>query len=265
MDNTFRRGDPLSELLPPPQSVRVPLDTLISDGPDKMDEEQTKRNTNSDIALNDPSTDDVIDDPSFSYEGYQVVRGEYFAHINEPSITISDYKISFNSACIKKAPSVEYVQVLVNSEKKNLVIRPCGDDVKDSFSWRTAKCKPKQITCRVFFALVVNLMNWNSDYRYKIIGKQIKSQGEYIFVFDLTSTEIYQRQNVCDENGNEKRKTMQRPVYPDDWKDQFGLPVDVHRKALQINIFDGYAVFGIKENKHNPGVLADSPVKGEEV
>lgn len=37
---------------------------------------------------------EVIDDDSFSYDGYQVVRGEFFAHIYEPSFTFNNYKVS---------------------------------------------------------------------------------------------------------------------------------------------------------------------------
>ena len=53
---------------------------------------------------------EVIDDDSFSYDGYQVVRGEFFAHIYEPSFTFNNYKVSVNTACIKKLPDVEYVK-----------------------------------------------------------------------------------------------------------------------------------------------------------
>lgn len=61
---------------------------------------------------------EVIDDDSFSYDGYQVVRGEFFAHIYEPSFTFNNYKVSVNTACIKKLPDVEYVQILVNPIEK---------------------------------------------------------------------------------------------------------------------------------------------------
>lgn len=53
---------------------------------------------------------EVIDDDSFSYDGYQVVRGEFFAHIYEPSFTFNNYKVSVNTACIKKLPDgINYV------------------------------------------------------------------------------------------------------------------------------------------------------------
>ena len=43
---------------------------------------------------------DIHSDTPFSYEGYQVVRGEFFAHLFEPSVTLNDEKVSVNSACI---------------------------------------------------------------------------------------------------------------------------------------------------------------------
>ena len=58
---------------------------------------------------------DVIEDVDFDYEGYQVVRGEYFAHIYEPSITFNLSKVYLNTASIRKLPDIDYVQILVNS------------------------------------------------------------------------------------------------------------------------------------------------------
>ena len=195
--------------------------------------------------------DEVIQDDSFSYDGYQVVRGEFFAHVYEPSISFNQSKVYVNAACLKRMPDVDHVQILVNSEEKKLVIRPADEDAKDAFLWCSSKAavrKPKQITCRVFFAKIVNLMSWNADYRYKMLGKVIRSGEEKLIVFDLTATEIYTR-IIRD---GEKPRASRKPVFPAEWENQFGLPVEEHRKLLQVNIFDGYTVFGIQDNKKAP-------------
>lgn len=210
--------------------------------------EEVIRLTEEDPTPSSPKEMEIIDDDTFSYDGFQVVRGEFFAHIFEPSFTFSGNKVSVNTACIKKLPDTEFVQILVNPEEKKLAVRPCEETEKDSFRWCTANSKkrsPKQITCRVFFAKVISLMDWNQDYRYKLLGKLIRSSGELLFVFDLTTPEIFTR-TIKDDG---KVKTSRTPTYPEDWKNQFGVPVEDHQKALQINIFDGYAVFGIQENK----------------
>lgn len=190
---------------------------------------------------------EITKDDAFSYEGYQVVRGEFFAHIYEPSFTFNNYKVSVNTACIKKLPNFNYVQILVNPEDKRLAVRPCNEDEKDSFRWcsATSKRSPKQITCRMFFAKVISLMGWNPDYRYKLLGKLIQSGDELLFVFDLNTPEIYKK--APKEDG--KTKTSRTPTFPEDWKNQFGLPVEEHKSAIQIGLFDGYAVFGLQEEK----------------
>jgi hypothetical protein len=159
-----------------------------------------------------------------------------------------------NTACLNRFPNVSYVQILVNSSVLKLVVRPSREDEKDSFIWcsQGEKRKPKQITCRIFFAKIMDLMQWNPDYRYKLLGKLIQSENEYLFVFDLTSVEIYQR--IIIENG--KEKASRTPTFPAEWQNQFGMTVEEHRKRLQVDIFKGYTVFSVKGNN-----ICDEPVE----
>ena len=205
-----------------------------------MNENENKRRTG-DI--------EIVEDDSFSYEGFQVVRGEFFSHIYEPSFTLNQNKVSVNMACIRKLPDVEYVQALVNPETKKLAIRPCMEEEKDSFRWCSGgkKIAPKQVTCRIFFGKIFTLMGWNPNHRYKLLGKLIRSNGELLFTFDLSNPEIYERKT--DEDG--KTKASRIPVYPEDWKNQFGLSVEEHQRNLQVNIFDGYSIFGVQEKKQS--------------
>ena len=98
------------------------------------------------------NNEDIIEDNDFSYDGFQVVRGEFFAHIYEPSFTLNNYKCGVNTACIKRLPDYDYVQILVNPSTKKVAVRPCKEEEKDSLRWCSASGKrtPKQITCRIF-------------------------------------------------------------------------------------------------------------------
>ena len=68
----------------------------------------------------------------------------------------------------------------------------------------------------------------------KMIGKIISKNGHYLIVFDLNSTEMF-RHATRDEGTN---KPSRNPIFPAEWKNQFGLPVEEHKKLLQVNIFD---------------------------
>lgn len=181
----------------------------------------------------------------FCYDGYQVVRGEFFAHRFEPSVTFCDGRFYVNMACLNRMPDVWYIQILVNQQTKKLVVRPCGEDEKDSFRWcsSTGKRRPKKITCRIFYAKLAELMQWSPACRYRLLGKMITANRETLYLFDLTAAEGCLR--VRRENG--KGEKCCASVFPPEWKHQFGLPAEEHRKQLQINTFDGYTVFMIKD------------------
>ena len=187
----------------------------------------------------------------FDFENFQVVRREFFAHLSEPTVSFKNCKITINSACLSKFPDTMYAQALVSDSKKILALRPCEEGARDSFLWckfdKNGKRVPKTTTCKIFFAKLVSLMGWNPNYRYKMLGKIIRSGEEFLILFDLNATEMYQR-TVKDDG---KIRTSRTPIFPAEWQDQFGLPVEEHQKLLQVNIFDGYTVFGVQERKEN--------------
>lgn len=190
--------------------------------------------------------DEVIEmGDDFDFDGFQVVRREFFAHLSEPAVTFNNCKFYVNSACLYKFPDTNHVQVLVNQNTRIMALRPCAENARDSFAWCNAsngKRKPKKTTCKLFFAKIVSMMDWNPDYRYKLLGKLIHANGEYMIAFDLTATEVYQR--TFTEGA--KPKSSRTPVFPAGWQDQFGLPYKEHQQSMQINIFDGYAIYSIK-------------------
>ncbi len=193
--------------------------------------------------------DEIIElTQDFGIDDFQVVRREFFAHIYEPSITFTGNKFYVNTACLSKFPHADFVQVLVNSDTKILALRPCSDSARDSFPWCSyskGKRKPKQTTCRIFYAKIVALMGWNPEYRYKMLGKLVHANGEYLLAFDLTATECFLKAPM--ENG--RPASVRKPVFQEEWQDQFGIPYSEHKQSLQINVFDGYAVFAIRDQK----------------
>ena len=207
-------------------------------------------NTDQDEPLHNPP--EVIGEyiemgTNFNFEGYQVVRREFFAHTFEPSVTFNNYKMYVNTACLRRLPNADYVQCLVNRDAKILAFRSCSEDTRDSFAWCSTgngKRKPKQITCRILYLKIASIMGWDPDCRYKLLGKMIHANGEYIMVFDLSAFEMYKR---ISKNG-EKVRNSRTPYFPEEWKNQFGLPYSEHQKSMRIDTFDGYAIYSVRDN-----------------
>ena len=180
---------------------------------------------------------------------FEVARTEFLAQTREPSFIFNDGKVGVNTACVRKLPDVEYVQLLINRQKQKLAVRVCQEEDIFSIQWareKNGKRFPRQITGRMFFMKVCDLMGWNPEYRYKIVGKLVRANEELLFLFDLNARQVFERS--VGEDG--KRTSSRKPVFPEEWKNQFGIPFSEHKKALQVSLFDGYTVFSVKDRKN---------------
>ena len=210
----------------------------------------------------------------FSYDGYQVVRRELFAHLREPAVVIRRDSVTFNTACIAGLEDAVYIQILVNQDNKRMVVRKCEENDKDALRWcieKSDKRKSRKMSNKLFSAMMYDMMGWNTDCRYKILGHKITHEDETMYIFDLLETEIFmdtKRKKKANPDSLEKkeelvtaetdqtpeqnqeeiaakvaRKLNRIPFYPKDWKDSFGLSVEEHKKALETNLTDGYIEF----------------------
>lgn len=202
---------------------------------------------------------------TFSYDGYQVVRKELFAHLRDPAIVIRKDSITFNTACISGLEDVVYVHVMFNSDLKRIVVRGCDENDKDALRWCIAKPdkrKSRKMSCKPFSELVYNEMGWDSDCRYKILGYRINFEGEALYVFDLLVPEIFHEGQKRKKGESAPQSEETKPVntrkgfYPDDIAGTFGVPVEEHLKESEVTQIDGYVSMGILTGKA-PGTSAD--------
>lgn len=87
-------------------------------------------------------------------------------------------KIGVNTACVRLMPDVEYVQILVNRKEKKLLLKPCDEIEITGYRWGRTK-DGKQVSLPAgqenFLILTLcEIMDWNPDYRYKVLGKMVR-------------------------------------------------------------------------------------------
>ena len=154
-----------------------------------------------------------------------------------------------------------------------MVVRKCEENDKDALRWcieKSDKRKSRKMSNKLFSAMMYDMMGWDTDCRYKILGHKITHEDETMYIFDLLETEIFmdtkRKKQVKTESSAKEttvststdqtpeqqqdeiaakvaRKLNRIPFYPKGWKDSFGLPVEEHKKALETNLTDGYIEF----------------------
>lgn len=204
---------------------------------------------------------------SFSYDGYQIVRKELFAHLRDPAITIRKDSVTFNTACIEGLEDVVYIHMMFNRELKRIVVEGCDENDKDALRWCIAKPdkrKSRKMVGKPFSELVYREMGWDENCRYKILGYRIRFESKTLYVFDLMVPEIFHERKSRKKNEQASQEVAEMPnedaqnnnaaetevntrkgYYPDDVANTFGVPVEQHRADTEIQQMDGYISVGI--------------------
>ena len=196
-----------------------------------------------------PSTDRVgfFVEEDMDIDDFEIVSPEFFSQIKEPSFTVNVNKVYVNAACVRLLPDVEYVKILVNRKRKQVAFEPSDEmDIK-AYRWcriKDGKRYASQRTGDIFVMMLCEMMGWDPDYRYKIIGRLVHSKGHSLIVFDLTTYNCYPKE--ASEEGKETgRKRRAFPI--EKWNGRFGPTYAESKRSLQVNTFDGYTVWTIKK------------------
>lgn len=214
----------------------------------------------------------------FSYEGYQVVRKELFAHLRDPAMVIRRESITFNTACIDGLEEVVYINILINEEERRIVVSACDENDPDSLRWCIAKPdkrKSRKIMSREFSKMLYERLGWSPLCRYKVMGYKIEHDGETLYVFDLLQPEIFverAKKQKDDEATQQELERLRSQIesdnsipddeavrsgklgfFPDDIKNTFGLPIEEHKKAHEVIETDGYVTMAALTGNRKQG------------
>lgn len=136
-----------------------------------------------------------IAEVAYPLENCEVAKVESPMSANKPAITFNRLYIYVNAKLLKCAPEMVYVQFLIDREARKLILRHCDKRERGAVRLRTlseTNTKPRRILAGEFNCRFFEYMRWDKNYRYKVIGNLINSNGETLLVFDLTSAERFE-------------------------------------------------------------------------
>jgi hypothetical protein len=176
----------------------------------------------------------------FNYEGYEVVRREFFSKANCPAVTIKYGKVNFNVRAIRKLGECSHILIMINFQQKRMLVEPCNEDNKNALQWskidKNAKVVPRTITGRAFTARLYKDMNWHLDCTFKMLGTLVISGSERKFVFDLVNAERYLSISQPTEDNPKRRERV--AFIPKVWEESYGQSYE-ESKAPILETFEG--------------------------
>lgn len=172
--------------------------------------------------------------------GYQIVRAQYFSTAYDPAMTISNGKLRFNAACLKKFVDVEYVELLLNTVNHCIAIRPCKKENPNAIRWgrlKEGRWCASSVSCKGLAKTLFDILEWEEGMRYRFRGEYIENGDSKLMMFELDAPEMIKVEEVVlppkepeAEDGTDETaepKTVKKTIliYPPHWAGSYGRPI----------------------------------------
>lgn len=185
------------------------------------------------------------------FGNFQLVRAAFFPSNAYPSMTISNGKLRFNTACLKKFEDVEYVELLLNTVANAIAIRPCEKDNPNAIRWgrlREERWIASTLGCKGFAKMLFGLMDWDAEAQYKFTGRFVTNGEDKLLVFELDEPVITktEEQVVAPETADDQPDAAEEEIvirekvqiYPESWKTTFGEKINVLKQVHYAGDWD---------------------------
>ena len=178
--------------------------------------------------------------------GFQVLRKEFSSHKFDAAITLSSTGITFNSACIRFYEDTNHVQILIDEKNNRIAIRSCDDYEHNAMKWARNQKKdnkrvPRPIKAPPACERLFQVMGWNIDYRYKMLGIRKVFDDADIVLFLMDEAEIFVTEHQTLPDGKVVRKSHN--FLPPQWQYSFGDYVDEHDRKQLIDKMSAVELF----------------------
>ena len=134
--------------------------------------------------------------PEISFEGFQVVSGDLFHHVQRtslPTITLWNNSISFSKSALVALNSCERVRIEVNTASRGILLIPVTANDKDGVRWVTKikNPQPRKIECKAFASQLFEVWGWKTNYVYRAIGRVVTADRKIMLLFDFSKPECW--------------------------------------------------------------------------
>ena len=168
--------------------------------------------------------------------GFQIVRSDFFPSTEDLKMTISQGNLRFSTSCLRKFEDVEYVELLLNTVKNCIAIRPCSADCPNAIHWgrlREEKWIVSSVGSRGLSSTLFDMMNWEEEAKYRFKGQFVSKGDDKLLLFQLDEPVVTRTETqvvVPDEpetDDEHEEIVMKETIrsYPASWLVSFGTPI----------------------------------------
>ena len=199
-----------------------------------------------------------------SLDGYELPPRTQFSMLKKPAISIKYGHLTCNMAAIRLFDGIRNILPMLNGKTKRLAIVPCAEEESSSVEWAYIRTRDsvwanKSINSYDFTENIFQIMGWNRECRYKVLGRLAESDCGLILVFDFEEAIMFEpnKEEVIDPVTGEIKK-RQVKYYPDYYKGRIGRSYSDYQQAKQLSLFENLEAYSENTESQDGGSLIPS-------
>lgn len=144
-----------------------------------------------------PQSDDTtfeVTAGDFDLRGFEVTNSALFDSNKKPYVLFQSKKIKFSTDCVRYFGKDNKVELLIHPGLRMFAVRRASKECRHFVQWsrpNDGKYYAKEIPCSAFGDTLFELLDWATEYKFKAYGRYIESEGESVFLFDLSDPEVF--------------------------------------------------------------------------
>lgn len=165
----------------------------------------------------------------------QRVRGEFLSPTFKAKATFAYDSITFNMACVRIFSDDQHVAVNIDEPNRRIFIEPCEEGESASLKFanrKDGKNVPRKCMARWLCQSLYDMMDWNTQAKYRTLAIPQMFFGKQIIVFNLDECLQLFTETLEETDGTKKRKTTIN--MPLDWKGRFGYTPEEYESKQKI-------------------------------
>ena len=126
--------------------------------------------------------------------GFEVTNAALFDASKRPYVLFQSKKIKFSTDCVRHFGKDNKVELLIHPGLRKFAVRRVSKDCRHFVQWSRpddGKYYVKDIPCSAFGETLFELLGWETAYKFKAYGSLLESDGDSVFLFDLSEPAIF--------------------------------------------------------------------------
>ena len=179
----------------------------------------------------------------FDLRGFEVTRSEFFDSVRLPAVVFSENKIKFNTEIVRKFRENNYVELLINPVEGKFAVRKTNKENRQGVFISKLNLKEyytKEISATAFYKTLFEIFNWDTSYKYKIIGTLYEENNEIAYIFDTKNSNAFFKSFLIGktEQSNSENNLITRSgkrvrAIPESWTYNFGNSFYLHEQTIE--------------------------------